>query len=323
MAQTIGGEGDFCSWMEQTVEPFLKMHSRYGYFGSYDGTNLFYEEYRLPGADKCIVISHGFCEFAEKYHEVIYHFLNAGYSVYLPEHRGHGNSDRKIKDLAMVHVEDYEEYVRDFAGFLQKVVIPRERHRVLFAHSMGGAIGALAIERYPGMFEAAVFSSPMFHIHMGRHPSWLVSGAAEILCLMGQRERYAPGQTAFAEKPDFEGSSCTSRARYDYVFNKRKENPYYRMHGGSSAWVRASLRANRKLMQRKNLERIELPILLFAAGADKMVDNRALKKFAECTKRTRLIEVPEARHEIFNGDETVRKAYYEAIFMFLAEGQRG
>ena len=33
-----------------------------------------------------VVICHGFCEFAEKYDEVVEAFLEKGYAVYLPEH---------------------------------------------------------------------------------------------------------------------------------------------------------------------------------------------------------------------------------------------
>ena len=32
---------------------------------------------------------------------------------------------------------------------------------VLYAHSMGGAIGALVLEQYPELFDCAVLTSPM------------------------------------------------------------------------------------------------------------------------------------------------------------------
>ena len=69
-----------------------------GYIESYDSTAIYYRTYRIPQAKAAIVISHGFCEFAEKYKEVIYYFLKNGYSVYVPEHRGHGYSDRIVVD---------------------------------------------------------------------------------------------------------------------------------------------------------------------------------------------------------------------------------
>lgn len=310
-------EEKFLTWMETEVEPYLKSYRKQGYFRSYDGTSIFYYTYCIPEADRCIVISHGFCEFAEKYNEVIYHFLKAGYSVYIPEHRGHGFSDRKVKDIEKVHVKSYEEYVLDFTYFVQKVVEPREAHRVLFAHSMGGAIGALTIERTPQLFEAAILSAPMLGMKTGKYPVWVAGMAARINCLVGKGESYAAGQGGFRDVPDYEGSSCLSEERYRYVFCKRLQNAQYRTYGGTYAWVLAGIKATKALQKRKNLERIEIPVLLFEAGRDHMVDNDSLAPFAKGTKQTRLEYMAESKHEIFNAKEDTRQVYYQKIFEFL------
>lgn len=131
----------YAVWMAETVEPYLKEHGEKGYLKMEDGMSIAYRRYSLPDAGKCVVISHGFCEFAEKYNEVAYQFLRAGYSVYVPEHRGHGYSGREVDDPELVHVQSYDSYVTDFARFVETVVSPGEEHRIVFAHSMGGAAG--------------------------------------------------------------------------------------------------------------------------------------------------------------------------------------
>lgn len=311
--------GNFAKWMKEEVEPFLKKCRKYGYFKSYDGTLIFYNIYSLPEAKTCIVISHGFCEFAEKYNEVIYRFLKAGYSVYLPEHRGHGYSDRKTDDMEKVHVWDYEEYVKDFTRFVEKIVSLRETHKVLFAHSMGGAIGALTLEQFPRLFEAAVFSSPMFSMKAGKWPEGIADTVARVYCRLGKGEQYAAGQGGFTEKADFPGSSCLCKERYQYIFEKRMQNMQYRTYGGSYAWVHAGIKATRRLMKKRNLEKIQIPVLLFAAGCDHMVNNGVYPDFVKHTKETELVRMPEAKHEIFNAKEAVREIYYRKIFEFLAK----
>ncbi len=316
------GEEGYRNWMRDEVEPFLKKCREYGYFHSYDGTAVFYNKYRFRDAGRCVVILHGFCEFAEKYHEFIYYILREGYSVYIPEHRGQGYSDRRISDMEMVYVHDFGEYVEDLRCFMQKIVDPKESRKVLFGHSMGGTIGTLFLERYAGEFEAAVLSSPMFRMRTGKCPAALAEAVAEFYCLTGRAKKYAPGQGGFRETPDFEGSSCLSKERYLYVYEKRLENPKYRTSGASCAWVRAGLAAERRLMKKRNLCRIDVPILLFAAGCDSMVDNRALEKFAKHTKRrkrTKLIFMPESKHEIFHAGEMTRRQYYEQIAAFLTD----
>lgn len=317
-------ERGFVAWMRGEVEPFLKKHCQYGYLQSRDGISIRYIRYQLKDAEKCVVISHGFCEFAEKYNEMIYYLLQMGYSVYIPEHRGHGYSDRTASDPEMVHVQDYGEYVADFVRFVENVVMPRERHRILFAHSMGGAIGILTLEQHPGLFEAAILSSPMCGMQTGRFPHFAAKLLAGFYCLNGKGKTYASiaGQRGFCEVPDFEGSSCVSKERYQYVFEKRLADPHYRTYGGSYAWVYAGIQACERLMKKAALAQIDIPVLLFAAGHDHMVDNDAIERFAERTEKTELIFLPDAKHEIFHADDRTRRKYYDEIFQFL-EKEKG
>ena len=152
----IPEEANYQRTMKRDVEPYLRSYEKDGYIESYDKTAIYYRTYRIPQAKAGIVISHGFCEFAEKYEEVIYYFLKNGYSVYVPEHRGHGYSDRIVVDGEKVHIEDYEQYVQDLHFFVKNVVEPTEKRKILFCHSMGGAIGVRYLEEFPLTFDAAI-----------------------------------------------------------------------------------------------------------------------------------------------------------------------
>lgn len=311
------GEEGYRSHMQCTVEPYIKKYRRKGYFESYDGTSIFYYTYRKPEAKKCVVISHGFCEFAEKYNEMIYYFLLAGYSVYLPEHRGHGYSDRKTADIEKVHVEDFEDYVRDFHCFMKKIVREQEKDRILFGHSMGGAVAVRYLEQHPDIFQGAVLSSPMLRMQTGKYPEWLAKWVADYFTMTGRGMEYAAGQKGFDAKPDFSGSSCVSEERYRYVFEKRMKDLQYRTYGASYAWLRTAIKATAVLRKKENLEKITIPVLLFVAGRDHMVDNRAAAEFVNGVRKVSLKYMENSKHEIFNADYETRAAYYEQIFDFL------
>ena len=310
-------EENFQREMAKRVEPFLAEYRQEGILESYDGTRIFYRTYILPDAKAQIVISHGFCEFADKYNELIYYFLQEGYSIYIPEHRGHGHSGRSIDDLQKVQVGSYQEYIEDLHFFLEHVVKKVSENNILFAHSMGGAIGTLYLETYPGDFQAAVLSAPMFGMQTGKYPRLAAKAVARVHVKTGRGEQYAAGQHGFTGIENYEHSSSVSLERYRYVFRKRMENPRYQTYGGTYQWVLASLQADERLMRKSNLEQIRIPILLFDAGLDHMLQNRAIREFARRTRQTRLIEMPQAKHEIFNAGETVRRKYYSAIFRFL------
>lgn len=114
----------YLTWQKNLVEPYLKQCQKYAYFHSYDGAAIFYQQYLAAGADTCIVISHGFSEFAEKYNEVIYYFLQHGCSVYILEHRGHGYSEREVSDDQKVYIRDFEDYIKDLDCFMKKNELP-------------------------------------------------------------------------------------------------------------------------------------------------------------------------------------------------------
>ena len=156
---------------------------------------------------------HGFCEFAEKYNEVAYRFSAAGYSVYVPEHRGHGYSGREVDDPELVHVQSYDCYAADLARFVETVVSPGRNTGSCLHIRWEAPFAILALERYPQLFEAAVLSAPMCAMQTGKYPRFLAKLLAEFCCLTGKGKCFATlaGQQGFSETPQFEGSSCLSK----------------------------------------------------------------------------------------------------------------
>ncbi len=303
--------------MRQVVEPYLKRYRRCGRFCSYDGTQIFYCAYVRRHARGSIVVSHGFSEFAEKYNEVVFYFLQAGYSVFLPEHRGHGRSQRKLKNLEKVYVKSFEEYVYDLHLFVKKIVRPYQNEMYLFAHSMGGAIGALYLETYPGDFKKAILSSPMIQMKVGKtaYPAAMLIAYLCRLCGLGRT--YAAGQGGFCTEPDFERSCCLSRERHLYAFEKRLEHKKCRTSGACYQWVYAAGKASAYLQDNRNIRKIRIPVLVFAAGREHMVNTDEICRFAGKLRHARLVWALDAKHEIFNAGERERLRFFEETLAFL------
>lgn len=310
------GEEDFAERMETEVKPWIERCLREGYLYSGDRTRLHYCRALHPQEKAAVVFCHGFCEFAGKYHEVMYYFYQMGYSVFFLEHRGHGFSQRYVKDLDRVYVKSYQEYVDDLKAFLDQTVRKESVSKTLFlfAHSMGGAIGALFLEQNPSYFKKAVLSSPMMQMNFGKIPDWQVKLLVFWSRIARWNTGYVPGQHGFDGTYAFDTSSCLSRARYEYVFRLRKEVPEYTTYGGTYAWTRASVQAIKKLA--KNAGSVKIPVLLFQAGRDSMVRPEGQRYFAEHAKHVRTVTFPDSKHEIFNATEEIREAYYQEIFAF-------
>ena len=102
-----------------------------------------------------------------------------------------------------------------------------------------------------------------------------------------------------------------------YIYNMRLWNINYQTYGGTYAWVKAGFKVTRKLRKRKNINSIKIPLIIFEAEKDDMVDNCGIEKFAKKAKTAQLVRMKDSKHEIFNAGEAVRDSYYRQIFLFL------
>lgn len=311
------GEEDYKEQMLLKVRPLLAEYRKSGYFDSFDGTKIYYEAYEHPQEKAAIVMSHGFCEFTKKFEEVIFYFLQEGYSVYIHDHRGHGYSQRNTIDRCKVHQQSYDEYVQDLHILITKIVRKEKKDRrlVLYGHSMGGAIAALYLEEHPEIFNCAILSSPMLEIDFGKTPPTIAWWVMLFKKFTHTEEEYVSGHGPFDGIPQFESSSCLSKARYEDIFSKRVQDEKYQTYGASHAWTLASIRAVRKLL--KHAKNVKVPVLLFQAGKDTTVKAGGQLVFAKRSGNTRLVVITESKHEIYNADSKIREEYYAEIFAFL------
>ena len=320
---TFLGEEDFEAAMTGPCREWREKNVRDGEIRSFDGTALHYY-YAVPeGARAAIVLLHGFCEFYGKYHEVTWYFYRAGFAFFFLEQRGHGLSGGKLPDdPEIVYVKDYQTYVEDQHRFVDEVVRKESGGLplLLFAHSMGGAVASLFLEEYPEVFRAACLSSPMLRLLTGGTSPAKISLAKLYMKLFRKGKTIAPGQKRFSPEPIFEKSSTLSRARYMYQFNQRLQNESYRTYGGSFSWLMASFDADKKLLD--NAGRISLPITLFTAGADHLIDPAGYDDFCAKVPGIRRMDYPTSKHEIFNADDEVRKQYFTNLISALEEYSR-
>uniref|UniRef100_UPI0013D3B38A alpha/beta fold hydrolase n=1 Tax=Enterobacter cloacae TaxID=550 RepID=UPI0013D3B38A len=85
--------------------------------------------------------------------------------VLIIDHRGQGLSGRMLPDTRRGHVDNFSDYVDDLAAFWQQEVQPGPwRKRYILAHSMGGAISTLFLQRHKHQCDAIALTAPMYGI---------------------------------------------------------------------------------------------------------------------------------------------------------------
>ena len=197
-------------------------------FQSFDGMKL-HVYTACPDKPRGIVFFiHGFGEFFAKYYEFCALLTHSGYAFVFPELRGHGLSGREVDNPDLVHIESYDLYVEDIKALVERLVKPLSSRlsvpAYIFSHSMGGAITALYLERYPEDFKKAILCAPMLKMKLGNKELPILFWLSLRKLFRGGKS-LAPTLKPFDEVPDFENSNCLSYERYITYFKMRVEDP--------------------------------------------------------------------------------------------------
>lgn len=315
-------EADVATLHQQTLPDFWRQHAVESTFKGKDGVTIRYAALRQAKVDRAILIVNGRVESYLKYQELAWDLWRQGYSLYLIDHRGQGLSDRLLADPEKGYVDQFDDYVLDLKQFHDEVIAQDQPAKLfLLAHSMGGAISARYLERWPDDIEAAVLSSPMMGINLGGLPKWLAKGLAATIgtvgCWLGEPP-YGPGQGPY-ESHDFADNGLShSAARYQAFRELYEQRPQIKLGGATAHWIYQGITGADAAIA--DAGAIKTPLLLLQAGNDSVVDNAAQDAF--CTKANceggKPLRIEGAWHELFIESDDKRQPALTAMLDFFA-----
>lgn len=311
------GEEDFLPAMEGENRSWRERHVKNGSFTTRDGICLNYYCAEQAAPKAVVVIVHGYCEFWGKYHEYAWYLWQAGYTVWFLEQRCHGYSGGKLPEPYKIHIDSFRTYAEDLKEFMDRTVLPAsgDLPRLMLAHSMGGAVGALALEMWPDLFRGAVLSSPMLQMQTGSMTPPILLAVKLYMILARKQKALCPGQHPFDPTPKFSASSTLSEPRYNYLFGQRVEDVHYQTSGATFGWVMAAIDSRKQILQ--GADRIRIPVTIMQAGMDTLVDPTGIEDFMDRVRQTRKYLYENSKHEIFNAGTEVRTKYFRDVLSEL------
>lgn len=316
------GNLEYGPFMNNQVSRWISEEVKEGRVITPDRMELQYFKAVQPRPDKNrgkVVIIHGHSEFFGKYHELAYDFYDMGYSVFFLQFRGHGKSCHVSHDPEYIHVSSFLEYVTDIKTFMDDVVMKEKGSGpvILFAHSMGGCASGLFLERHPGYFDSAILCSPLCKLSFPKDSYW--KGRIKLFYsgVMGWQDEAVQGMKRFDPNKIRCIPATFSAVRYEYQFKQRVEEPEYRAHMTTYAWIRAAYQATQELMAK--LPVINIPVLLLSGTDDHMLDRKGHFDFQRMTGNTRLVEIENASHDIYSCSAEILEQFWNAIDQFLAD----
>lgn len=311
-------EAEYAQRMREEVLPALLAARRESRFQTKDGAALFVVRYEAEAPRGSVVILHGFGECVEKYRELCYYFLKSGLTVLAFEQRGHGRSAREVEP-GLIYIKRFSQYVEDFAALMACEAEHLPTPRYLYAHSMGGAVAALYLERHPGFFDKAVLSSPMIAMQYKNAPRWAGYTACVLLGSLGLNKRRFMGmkKAPAPEAERVEGSGAGSRARFACHRDVKMTDPLLWSSRPTFAWIREALGCTRQILKKGAPERIDIPVRVYAAEREMLVLEGPQRALAARIPQGEFFLVPGAKHELYFAEDEILHPYLSQILDFF------
>ncbi|WP_418969238.1 alpha/beta fold hydrolase [Alloscardovia omnicolens] len=284
-----------------------------------------------------IVIFPGFTEMIDHFMEIGYYYWQAGFDIYILEHRGQGRSPRDVKNLGLIWIDDFRRYVADAQKFIRSIVRPHsassfgEKAPVyVYGHSMGGGIAAALAEHDPDLVDKYVLTSPMIAA-LSPLSAWLTNVSASMGAFFASKKQiFVHPDKQFNTEFDEEFAAGLNHGRALWLHNRRCAVETNQMYAASYNWVKQGLNLNRYIRLRSNEERIHTPMLLFQSEHDAWVSNEQQDAFiadvnnaAEAAGRTAPITkifMAGARHELEAEKAQTVRDMVVSMLAFLTEG---
>lgn len=270
------------------------------------------------GTGGTAVIFPGRTEFAEKYGRVACSLQARGLAVAVIDWRGQGLSDRPPDRPMLGHIDDFKSYQRDVAALLALLAargLPEPY--VLVAHSMGGAIGLRTLVEHP-RFSKAIFSAPMWQLHMKMATREITTRLARLAGALGLGKTLTPGANPgpTAVAVGFEENALTSdRDTFDWCVRQISAHPDLALGGPSVQWTYAALQETARLYL---MHPPPLPTLVLVGSAETVVSARAIERMVGRMTGARVATLAGARHEVFMERPEVLRALWAEVDHLLA-----
>ncbi len=216
-------------------------------------------------------------------------------------------------------MDDFDDYLIDLNTILSEVSLANlpGPHYAL-AHSTGGAILLYGADRLRTRLDRAVLTCPLIGLGKVGWPQPVISPLAHALSSIGLGTAFVPGGGATIRMP-FDGNPLSSdRRRYERTEAVLDAAPRLEIGAPTVDWLAAACRVIKRLMQSDFGPLMNLPVLIVAAGEDRIVSTRAAERFARITRSARYLEIPGARHEILMEQDFYRDQAFAAIESFFS-----
>ena len=314
---------DYKSVIEDTVFPDLESRKENHILYGKDHLPLFCSVFHADDPCGTVLVLHGFTENVYKYSELIFSLVRNHLNVIAYDQRGHGRSGRApgLSHPCVTHVDRFDDYVDDLGIVCDMLLSGLPRPWTIFAHSMGGAVAALFLERRHDIFSAASLCAPMIAPATGGIPASVASAICRFFCYVGCGKKHPFFMKLYSGPEDFESSCATDPARFNWYDGIKASCPEFQNSVPSYRWTLESISVTRRVLAPGAPESINCPVQLSTADRDYSVMPYPQKQFIDRVANGKHVFVKDSRHEIFRSQNPVFFPWWHSVLSFLKEAE--
>ncbi|ADZ69286.1 alpha/beta hydrolase [Polymorphum gilvum] len=291
-----------------------------GYVDTPDGASIRYARWPAAGGTirGTVTLLHGRAEFIEKYFEVVADLRKRGFAVVAFDWRGQGGSNRQLRNPVRGHIRDFSRYRIDLETVIDSVSLADcPGPHFALAHSTGGAVLLSAAERLRTQIHRAVLCAPLIGLRDFGPKERLIYRVAAVLTWLGFGRAFIPTGNGVVTTT-FEANKLTSdRVRFERMNAVLAAAPHLGVGSPTNGWLYAAARALRRFRHPDFGPSVRLPMLIVAAGNDRIVSTRAAEDLATRTKAAGYVEIPGAQHELMMEADVYRDQFWAAFDAFI------
>lgn len=281
---------------ERIIDKFLKAP---------DGTLLRYRHWpptTYLDNKPTVLILPGRATAIEKVDNIIEQLRSRGYHVWALDWRGQGRSTREAGTRG--YIKDYALYIADLDLFIRTFLKTdtQKRPLVVLGQSMGAHIGLRYMAEYPGVIAGAVMTAPMLDINTGGYSRKVAKWLCDMMVKLGLEKNYIYSQGDYnpVTQP-FEGNVLThNQEMFYYHRHLQIEHPDIVVGGVTFGWVKATIESIEYLNTPEMLGRIQVPVKIYAAEEEEVVDNSRIEKIVDWLPKSELEIIAGARHQLLS-----------------------
>lgn len=269
-----------------------------------------------PKARGTFVIIGGRGDFMERYFETARDLMARGFAVASIDMRGQGGSQRPQKDIYRDMTTSFAPFDEDVRTLMEGLVLPScPPPYFALGHSTGAHV-LLRLLRDNHWFARAVLVSPLVEIIYGPWPRPVAGLLVNAMWYARLGHWFLPGvRRTPMGREDFPGNPLTSdRRRWNRDSSTLEAAPHLGLGGPTFGWLGA---ARQSLMAVARMGKPQAPVLIVAAGSDRVVGNEGIRRLARKVPGIALTFIPDARHEILGERDEIRRQFFAALDSFI------